>query len=68
MLRAWLRVGDEFSVVMFTSQMIVNGTVKPKEIVKAFAVPIITVKPYVKTEGRSIGTGTDAVGTRTNCA
>jgi len=33
---------------MFTSQMIVNGTVKPKEIVKAFGVPIITVKRYVK--------------------
>src|SRR5438093_8946921 len=33
---------------MSTSQMIVNGTVKPKEIVKAFGVPIITVKRYVK--------------------
>ena len=33
---------------MFTSQMIVNGTVKPKEIVKAFGVPCITVKRYVK--------------------
>jgi len=33
---------------MFTSQMIVNGTVKPKEIVKAFGVPSITVKRYVK--------------------
>jgi hypothetical protein len=29
---------------MFTSQMIVNGTVKPKEIVQAFGVPMITVK------------------------
>jgi len=33
---------------MFTSQMIVNGTVKPKEIVRAFGVPMITVKRYVK--------------------
>ncbi len=33
---------------MFTSQMIVNGTVKPKEIVRAFGVPLITVKRYVK--------------------
>lgn len=33
---------------MFTSQMIVTGTVKPKEIVQAFGVPMITVKRYVK--------------------
>lgn len=33
---------------MFTSQMIVNGTVKPKEVVQAFGVPMITVKRYVK--------------------
>jgi transposase-like protein len=33
---------------MFTSQLIVNGTVKPKEIVRAFGVPAITVKRYVK--------------------
>jgi hypothetical protein len=33
---------------MFTSQMIVNGTVKPKEIVEAFGVPLVTVKRYVK--------------------
>jgi len=33
---------------MFTSQMIVSGTVKPKEIGKAFGVPMITVKRYVK--------------------
>jgi len=33
---------------MFTSQMIVKGTVKPKEIVRAFGVPMITVKRYVK--------------------
>src|SRR5438093_7948175 len=39
---------DIGSVRMFTSQMIVNGTVKPKEIVKAFGVPVITVKRYVK--------------------
>ena len=39
---------DVRSFRMFTSQMIVNGTVKPKEIVKAFGVPKITVKRYVK--------------------
>src|SRR5215469_11280310 len=33
---------------MITSQMIVNGTVKPKEIVGAFGVPMVTVKRYVK--------------------
>ena len=39
---------DLRSFRMFTSQMIVNGTVKPKEIVKTFGVPMITVKRYVK--------------------
>src|SRR6267143_4745941 len=39
---------DVGSFRMFTSQMIVNGTVKPQEIVKAFGVPRITVKRYVK--------------------
>ena len=39
---------DVRSFRMFTSQMIVNGTVKPKEIVQAFGVPMITVKRYVK--------------------
>jgi predicted transcriptional regulator len=33
---------------MITSQMVVNGTVKPKEIVRAFGVPMVTVKRYVK--------------------
>jgi hypothetical protein len=33
---------------MFTSQLIVGGTVKPKEIVKAFGVPMVTVKRYAK--------------------
>src|SRR6058998_1534937 len=37
---------DVRSFRMFTSQMIVNGTVKPREIVKAFGVPSITVKRY----------------------
>lgn len=40
--------GDVQSFRMFTSQMIAGGTVKPKEIVKAFGVPMITVKRYVK--------------------
>jgi len=39
---------DVRSFRMFTSQMIVSGTVKPKEIGKAFGVPMITVKRYVK--------------------
>ena len=39
---------DVASFRMFTSQMIVNETVKPKEIVNAFGVPLITVKRYVK--------------------
>lgn len=39
---------DVQSFRMFTSQMIVGGTVKPKEIVKTFGVPMITVKRYVK--------------------
>lgn len=39
---------DVRSFRMFTSQMIVNGTVKPKEIVQAFGVPMITVKRYMK--------------------
>lgn len=39
---------DVFGFRMFTSQMIVNGTVKPKEIVAAFGVPMITVKRYAK--------------------
>jgi hypothetical protein len=33
---------------MFTSQMVVNGTVKPKELVRAFGVPMISVKRSVK--------------------
>src|SRR2546427_2336400 len=39
---------DVRSFRMFTSQMIVNGTVRPKEIVQTFGVPMITVKRYVK--------------------
>jgi hypothetical protein len=33
---------------MFTSQMVVNGTVKPKDLVRAFGVPMISVKRSVK--------------------
>src|SRR6266567_1900420 len=40
--------GDVRSFRMFTSQMIEGGTVKPKEIVKTFGVPMITVKRYMK--------------------
>lgn len=39
---------DVRSFRMFTSQMIVSGTVKPKEIVRTFGVPMITVKRYMK--------------------
>ena len=39
---------DVRSFRMFTSQMIVGGTVRPKEIVKTFGVPMITVKRYVE--------------------
>ena len=39
---------DLKSFRMFTSQLIVNGTVKQKDIVRAFGVPLITVKRSVK--------------------
>lgn len=39
---------DVRSFRMFTSQMIVNGTAKPKEIVQTFRVPMGTVKRYTK--------------------
>ena len=39
---------DVRSFRMFTSQLIAGGTVKPKEIVKTFGVPMVTVKRYVK--------------------
>ena len=39
---------DVRSFRMFTSQMIVTGTVKPKEIVETFGVSIVTVKRYTK--------------------
>jgi hypothetical protein len=39
---------DVQSFRMFTSQRIAGGTVKPKEIVKTFGVPMITVKRYRK--------------------
>ena len=39
---------DVPSFRMFTSQMIVDGTAKPKEIVQTFGVPYVTVTRYVK--------------------
>src|SRR3989454_9604074 len=39
---------DVRSFRMFTSQMIVTGTVKPKEIVETFGGSIVTVKRYTK--------------------
>jgi hypothetical protein len=39
---------DVKSFRMFTSQLIANGTVKQKDIVRTFGVPLITVKRSVK--------------------
>ena len=39
---------DVRSFRMFTSQMIESGSVRPKEIVQTFGVPMITVKRYMK--------------------
>ena len=39
---------DLRSFRMFTSQLIVHGTVKQNDIVRAFGVPLITVKRSVK--------------------
>ena len=39
---------DIRSFRMFTSQMIVTGSVKPREIVETFSVPMVTVKRYMK--------------------
>jgi hypothetical protein len=39
---------DVRSFRMFTSQMIVTGTVKPREIVETFGVSIVSVKRYMK--------------------
>ena len=39
---------DVRSFRMFTSQMVATGSVKPREIVETFGVPIVTVKRYMK--------------------
>ena len=39
---------DVRSFRMFTSQMIATGSVKPREIVETFGVPMVTVKRYMK--------------------
>jgi hypothetical protein len=39
---------DLRSFRMFTSQLIANGTVRQRDIVKAFHVPLATVKRYMK--------------------
>lgn len=39
---------DVWSFRMFTSQMIVTGSVKPREIVETFAVLMVAVKRYMK--------------------
>ena len=41
-------VDDLSSFRMFTSQLIVNGTTSQRQIVKAFGVPLVTVKRGVK--------------------
>src|ERR1035437_682276 len=43
-------VDDLSSFRMFTSQLIVNGTTSQRQIVKAFGVPLVTVKRGVKSE------------------
>lgn len=40
--------GDVQSFRLYTSQLITQGTVSQTDIVKAFGVPLITVKRYVK--------------------
>ena len=39
---------DVRSFRMFTSQMIVTGSVRPREIVETFGIPMVTVKRYMK--------------------
>ena len=39
---------DLRSFRMFTSQLIANGTARPRDIVQAFGVPLATVKRYMK--------------------
>jgi hypothetical protein len=39
---------DLKSFRMFTSQLIANGTVRQRDVVRAFGVPLATVKRYVK--------------------
>ena len=39
---------DVRSFRMFTSQMVATGSVKPREIVETFGVPMVTVKRYMK--------------------
>ena len=48
---------DLESFRMFTSQMIVSGTVKPKQICETFGVPMITVKRYVELYRKSKAKG-----------
>jgi len=48
---------DVRSFRMFTSQMIVTGSVKPREIVETFGVPMVTVKRYMKVYRQQGGEG-----------
>ena len=43
---------DVKSFRMFTSQLIANGTVRQRDIVQAFGVPLATVKRYMKVHRR----------------
>jgi len=47
---------DVKSFRMFTSQLIANGTARPRDIVQAFGVPLGTVKRYMKVH-REAGAG-----------
>ncbi len=48
---------DLKSFRMFTSQLIANGTVRQRDIVRAFGVPLATVKRYMKVHRRSGAAG-----------
>ena len=45
--------GDLKSFRMFTSQLIANGTVRQRDIVRAFGVPLATVKRYMQVHRRT---------------
>ena len=48
---------DLKSFRMFTSQLIANGTVRQRDIVRAFGVPLATVKRYMKVHREQVTAG-----------